>query len=180
MENTNFIQTLEDRGIFLLSSEIETENTDKAIRFILERNIIDVNKLPELKMIINSEGGEMTSAFGLIDIMNASSIPISTHGIGQISSCALMIFMSGKKGRRFISKNTSILSHRYSWGSRGKEHELMARVKEYGLIANRIMEHYKQYSGLSEEDITKYLLPPEDVWLSAEEAVKFGIADAII
>jgi len=64
--------------------------------------------------------------------------------------------------------------------SYGKEHELMARVKEFNNTHARIVEHYKRCTGLDEKSIKKYLLPAEDVWLTAKEAVKYGIADEIV
>jgi ATP-dependent protease ClpP protease subunit len=56
----------------------------------------------------------------------------------------------------------------------------MSKVKEFNNTSERIIEHYKKCTGLSEKDIKKYLLPPEDVWLTAKEAVKYGIADQIV
>jgi ATP-dependent protease ClpP protease subunit len=56
----------------------------------------------------------------------------------------------------------------------------MSRVKEFENTTTRMVDHYKKCTGLSEKDIRKYLLPPEDVWLTAKEAVKFGIADEIV
>jgi ATP-dependent Clp protease protease subunit len=112
--------------------------------------------------------------------MKGSAIPVKTVGLGMIASCGLLTFMSGTKGRRVITPNTSILSHQYSWGSVGKEHELFARVKEFELSTARMMAHYKKCTGLSEKKIREILLPAEDVWLSAKEAVKYGIADKIV
>ena len=109
----------------------------------------------------------------------ASGIPIKTVGLGLIASCGILTFMSGAKGKRIITPNTSILSHQYSWGSTGKEHELFARVREFELSSERMMQHYKKCTGLSEKKIREVLLPPQDIWLSAKEAVKFGIADKI-
>ena len=67
--------------------------------------------------------------------------------------------MSGAKGKRIITPNTSILSHQYSWGSTGKEHELFARVREFELSSERMMQHYKKCTGLSEKKIREVLLP---------------------
>ena len=97
----------------------------------------------------------------------------------MIASCGLLLFITGEKGKRILTPNTSILSHQYSWGSWGKEHELFAQVKEFELSSRRLVEHYKKCTGLSEEDIRTYLLPPEDVWLSGKEAKKLGICDSI-
>ena len=134
----------------------------------------------QIKMIINSHGGYINSAFALIDTMRGSHIPIHTYGLGQIASCALLAFIAGEKGKRFITSNTSILSHQYSGLSIGKEHELMARVKDWNITSERVLKHYKKFTGLSEKDIKKYLLPAEDVFLTAKEAVKYGIADEIV
>jgi ATP-dependent Clp protease protease subunit len=89
------------------------------------------------------------------------------------------MFISGEKGKRILTPNTSILSHQYSWGTYGKEHELFAVVKEFDLTTQRMIAHYRKCTGLTEEKIRKYLLPPHDVWLSAKEAKKLGLCDSI-
>ena len=111
--------------------------------------------------------------------MKASSIPIKTVGLGLIASCGFLIFIAGEKGKRILTPNTAILSHQYSWGSKGKEHELYARVKEFELSTERMIKHYKKCLGMAENKIKEILLPPQDVWLSAEEAKKMKICDKI-
>ena len=150
------------------------------MEFIIVRNLMKKNKPPFIKLLINSPGGFITGAFALIDTMKGSSIPIYTYGLGEIASCGLMTFMAGTKGKRFVTPNTSILSHQYTGGSFGKDHELMATVKEFNNTHARILAHYKKCTGMSEKDIQKYLLPAEDVWLTAKEAVKYGIADEVV
>ena len=56
----------------------------------------------------------------------------------------------------------------------------MSRVKEFENTSKRLIEHYKKCTGQTEDVIKKYLLPPEDVWLTAREAVKYGIADEVV
>ena len=129
--------------------------------------------------MICSRGGDMEEAFALIDVMNSSSIPIKTVGLGQIASCGLLIFLAGTKTRRVLTPNTSILSHQYSWGSDGKHHELFAITKEFGLAQQRMINHYSATTGLDEDTIKTKLLPANDVWLSAEEALALGICDHI-
>ena len=128
---------------------------------------------------ICSPGCDLYACFALIDVMKGSSIPIKTIGMGMIASCGLLMFISGEKGRRVLTPNTSILSHQYSWGSYGKEHELFSAVKEYDLTTERMINHYKKCTGLNETAIRKYLLPPHDVWLGAKEAKKLGLCDKI-
>lgn len=173
------IPTLEEKHYYLFNSAFNSTSTGAAITFILQRNLMN-NPPKQIKMIINSPGGSVADAFALIDTMKGSRVPIYTYGLGEIASCGLLTFIAGEKGKRFITRNTAILSHQFSWFTYGKEHELMATVKEFDNTSKRILEHYKKCTGMSEKDIRKYLLPAEDVWLSAKEAVKYGIADEVV
>lgn len=179
-KNNKLVPSLEDNHYFLFNKDFDSNSTGELIKFIIERNLMIKDQPKMIKVIINSPGGDVNSCFALIDTMKGSNIPIYTYGLGQIASCGLMTFIAGDKGHRYITRNTAILSHQYSWGSFGKEHELMATVKEFNNTSMRILNHYKKCTGLSEKDIKKYLLPPEDVWLTAQEAVKYGLADAIV
>lgn len=175
------IPNIEDLHYYIFSSGFDPSSTADTMRFILARNLMQGKDRPKfMKLIINSPGGEVPSAFALIDTMKGSKIPVYTYGLGEIASCGLLTFMAGEKGKRFITRNTAILSHQFSWGSMGKEHELMASVKEFNNTSQRIIDHYKRCTGQTEATIKKYLLPPEDVWLTPKEAVKYGIADQIV
>ena len=167
------------RGHHVFMEDVTQESMKPLINWIIAENFNKEKKKEELTLGICSRGGDLNACFALVDIMKGSKIPIRTIGMGMIASCGLVIFISGEKGRRILTPNTSILSHQYSWGSFGKEHELFATVKEYDLTTQRMISHYKKCTGLSEKDIRKYLLPPHDVWLSAKEAKKLGLCDSI-
>lgn len=174
-------QLLWDSGIYYMADGFTYESTAPIIKWILEKNLLPDSERPEyLTLAINSPGGSVHAAFALIDIMKGSAIPVRTMGLGLIASCGVLTFMAGEKGHRTLTPNTSIMSHQYSWGSGGKEHELFARVKEFELSTKRMIEHYKKCTGLTEKVIREVLLPESDVWLSAEEAVKYKIADKIV
>ena len=167
------------RGHHVFMSDVTQETMKPLIDWIISENFNQKEKKRELTLGICSPGGDLNACFALVDVMKGSKIPIRTIGMGMIASCGLLMFISGEKGRRILTPNTSILSHQYSWGTYGKEHELFAQVKEYDLTTERIVNHYKKCTGLSEKDIRKYLLPPHDVWLSAKEAKKLGLCDKI-
>lgn len=170
---------LKKSGIYTFMGDVDEDSMLPIIEWILHENYIVKKKKKELILMICSCGGDMEQAFALIDTMNSSAIPIKTVGLGQIASCGLLIFLAGTQGRRVLTPNTSILSHQYSWGSDGKHHELWAITKEFGLAQQRMINHYKRTTGLDEETIKTKLLPPNDVWLSAEEALDLGICDHI-
>ena len=172
-------QMLNDTGMYVFMDEVTHETIKPIIEWILVENHVVKKKKKELLLMICSEGGDLQTAFALIDVMTASTIPVKTVGLGQIASAGLCIFIAGAKGRRVLTPNTSILSHQYSWGSDGKAHELFAQVKEYELTFQRMLELYRDATGLDDEAIRKYLLPPQDVWLSSAEALNLGICDYV-
>ena len=172
-------QLLQDHGMYVFMDDVDNETIKPVIEWILAENHVVKKKKKELLLMICSDGGSVSDAFALIDVMKASSIPIKTVGLGCIASCGLLIFMAGTKGSRVLTPNTSILSHQYSWGSGGKAHELFSITKEFDLTHARMVNHYRECTGLSEEEIKVTLLPPSDVWLTAEEALTLGICDYI-
>ena len=175
----NASQALNDHGIMVLMDEINHETVKPVIEWILHENHVRKKKHKELLLMICSDGGSIAEAFALIDVMRSSRIPVKTVGLGSIASCGLLIFMAGATGRRVLTPNTSILSHQFSWESEGKSHELFATIKEFELTQKRMVTLDREATGLEDDVIRKVLLPPQDVWLSAEEALQYHICDAI-
>jgi ATP-dependent Clp protease protease subunit len=170
---------LNDHGMMVLMGEIHADSVKPVVEWILYENYVKKKKLKELLLMICSEGGDLSVAFALIDVMRSSKIPIKTVGLGQIASCGLLIFLSGHAGRRVLTPNTSVMSHQFSWGSEGKAHELFATMKEFDLVQQRMVNLYQSTTGLDEATIRTILLPPQDVYLSAEEALRYCICDHI-
>jgi ATP-dependent Clp protease protease subunit len=181
MMNKLNLQLKEDtsqHSFYLLMEEINLASCKGVVEWIFEANFGE--ERPELlNLIITSPGGDLNAAFAVIDTMRGSAIPVRTIGLGQIASAGLMIFIAGAKGKRILTPNTSILSHQYTWGAFGKEHELFATVKEFDLTTKKMIAHYKKCTGLSEAKIREILLPPQDMWLSPLEAKKLGICDDV-
>lgn len=178
-DDTGNSSSLTDSGMYLLMGEISNDSIKPVIEWILQANFVVKRKKKELLLMICSEGGDMAAAFALIDVMKSSAIPIKTVGLGQVASAALLIFISGTPGRRVLTPNTSILSHQFAWESDGKAHELFARIKEFDLTQQRMIAHYRSCTGMSDEKIRECLLPPQDVWLSADEARELMITDHV-
>lgn len=172
-------ELLQEAGMYVFMDDVTSESIKPIIEWILVENHVAKKKKKELLLMICSDGGSMEDAFALIDVMKASSVPVKTVGLGSVASSGLLIFLAGAPGRRILTPNTSILSHQYSWGSDGKHHELFAITKEFGLAQKRMVQHYQETTGLDEETIKTKLLPPNDVYLSADEALELGICDFI-
>ena len=175
------LQLKEDQSkhsFFLLMEDISLATCKNAVEWILDANFSE-ERPSMMNLIVCSPGGDLNAAFALIDTMRGSAIPIRTIGLGQIASAGLMIFIAGEKGQRILTPNTSILSHQYSWGAIGKEHELFAQIKEFDLTTKKVIDHYKKCTGLADKKIREVLLPPQDVWLSPIEAKKLGLCDDV-
>ena len=171
-------QGLKDFGIIYISGGIDGGTAESVCKEIIEYNIkAEVN---QIQMVINSPGGSCAAGFSIIDIMEWSRIPIYTTGIGMIASMALLVFMTGEKGRRVVTPRTSILSHRFSAFSVGSHSQLIAGRREEDLAHERIVQHYLAYSNSKDKgELEKCLLRDVDTWLSPEEAVQHGIADRV-
>jgi len=172
-------QALAESGMYVFMGEVTDENIKPVVEWMLHENHVTKKKKKELLLMICSNGGDMGAAFALIDVMMSSAIPVKTVGLGTIASAGLLIFISGTHGRRVLTPNTSILSHQFSWYNEGKAHELFATMREFELTQARMIAHYELCTGLGREEIRNNLLPPQDVWLSASEALALGICDDI-
>lgn len=173
------IVSLHDNGIHFLSGEFDYETANDAITWLLESGLRKKKKYDHLTLIINSHGGDLACGFAIIDMMRASTIPVHTLGLGQISSCGLLTFIAGEKGHRILTPNTSILSHQWAGAASGKAHELVSVQKDFDLTSSRVLDHYQRCTGLDPDAIKTKLLPPHDVFLSANEAIQYNLCDAI-
>jgi ATP-dependent Clp endopeptidase proteolytic subunit ClpP len=175
-------KTLRDLGIYLFAEEVSKSSMKPIVEWIVEENYAKEKK-EFLQLIINSPGGDCSACFMLTDFMDGSNIPIRTSAIGEICSCGFLIFIAGEKGTRTVTTNTSILSHQYSWGRGGKHHELIATRKEEDLTFKRMKDHYEKHITIEKKtkkkEVIDMLLRPSDMWLTPEEAIKYGIADKI-
>ena len=93
-----------EKSTHFLTGEITTDNVNAAIKWIVYENL--EAKERTLTLYINSTGGDLCAAFGLIDMMNTSRHPIRTIGVGSIMSAAFLIFASGHNGERYLGTNS--------------------------------------------------------------------------
>ena len=181
------ISTVEDQiqvdlytnGIHYLTGEIGQFNTTPLIQWIISENAKAVKK-EYLTLYINSIGGDLYDCFAVIDMMKSSKIPIRTIGLGSLMSAAFMIFVSGERGGRTLAKNTSIMCHQFSTSYEGKEHDIKASERETRFVKQKMLDIIKNSTDMDERTIKRKLLPPSDVWLSAQECIDLGVADILL
>jgi len=163
-----------------IMGEIDDENVEKAIRWLLYENMDNSNPDKILTIYINSTGGSLTDAFGLIDVMQNSNFVVRTIGIGNIMSSAFLIFAAGDKGERYVAKNTSIMCHQFTESIDEKYHDIKAALRETENCNKRMVDILTEATGLAPNRVKAKLLPPSDVYMTAEELLEYGVADHIL
>ena len=166
-------------GYLMLDKEFNSENISPLIKAIKFLNTLPKKKQPKrIKLDINSPGGAVWNLTHLLQTIKESKIPVDTHTSGLAASCGCLLLMAGKK--RSATRYADIMSHQYSSGVKGKEHELYGSFKSIKTMSKKMISMYKLYTGKSEKYIRTHLLGATDVWLTASEAKKHNLIDTII
>lgn len=170
----------QEAGVHFLIGDIDEENINEAVKWLAYENIVyDANKV--LTLYINSQGGDLYQALGLIDMMRNSRVPIRTIGYGSIMSAAFLILAAGTPGERYVTKNCGIMCHQFSATEEvGKYHDIKATRKETDRLNKVMLQILKDTTELDEKTIKNKLLPPHDVYMTAEEMINYGAADNIL
>jgi ATP-dependent Clp protease protease subunit len=170
----------QESGVHFLIGEIAEENINECVKWLAYENI-NPSADRVLTLYINSQGGDLYEAFGLIDMMRNSQIPIRTIGYGSVMSAAFLILASGSPGERYITKNCGIMCHQMSATEEmGKYHDIKATRKETDRLNQAMYNVLKESTGLDGRTIKNKLLPAHDVYMTAEEMIAFGAADQIL
>jgi ATP-dependent Clp protease protease subunit len=164
----------------ILTGEIDDDTIDKAIRWLIYENLDTTNAEKVLTLYINSTGGSLTDALGLIDVMQNSNFVVRTIGIGNVMSAAFLIFAAGDRGERYIAKNTSIMCHQFTDSMEDKYHNIKAAMKETEYLNKRMIDVLTEATGLAPSRVKAKLLPASDVYLTAQELLDYGVADHIL
>lgn len=181
MDNTNvFVDT--GKRIIYLSDEINQESVG-----MINFNILSFNQGDdelELKEIgyerkpiqfyINSNGGYIRDMWGLIDLMLESKTPIHTYCSGYAYSAAFDIFLAGSK--RYITKHVSLMYHQLYTCHEGRYQDFIEYKDELNNVQNELEEYVTEHSRVSKERLEEIRSKKIDWYISAEEALKLGIA----
>ena len=169
-----------ENNTYFLTGEIAEENVGKCIKWLTYENF-DIKAEKVLTLYVNSTGGDLYQALALIDVMTTSKYPIRTIGIGTVMSAAFLIVASGSKGERYLSQNTSCMCHQFAGGgSDAKYHDLKAEMKENEMLNISMTEVLVAATGKAPTYVKKRLLPPTDVYMTAQEMIEHGAADYIL
>jgi ATP-dependent Clp protease protease subunit len=140
---------------------LESENADKDIHFY-----------------INSPGGLVSAGMAIYDTMQYIKPDVSTLCIGQAASMGSLLLAAGAKGKRFCLANSRVMIHQPLGGFQGQASDVEIHAREILFLKKRLNELLASHSGQSMETIERDT--DRDNFMSGDEAVKYGLVDAVL
>jgi len=141
----------------------------------------DEEKQP-IEFIISTHGGSASEMFGIYDVMRflqAEDFEVKTVGIGKVMSAGVLLLAAGTKGSRRIGKHARVMLHQVSSGHAGTVSAMENEVEEIKNLQEVYITCLASETDMTKRHIKKLFNRKEDVYISAAQAVEYGIADEI-
>jgi len=172
-----YSRLLKDRIIFLGGS-IDDDTANLIIAQLLFLSNEDSKN--DVHFYINSSGGAITAGLAIYDTMRFLRCEVATYCVGQAASMAAVLLSGGQAGKRFVLTNGRVLLHQPSISGilEGTATDLDIEAKEILRLRNRLYKILAEHTGQNAEKIEKDC--DRNLWLEAEEAINYGLADRIL
>ena len=170
-----YSRLLKERVVFL-GDQVTSETANLVVAQLLHLAYEDPKK--DIKLYINSPGGSIYAGFAIIDTMNYIEPDVQTIGIGLQASMGSLLLSSGAKGKRFCLPNARVMIHQPSSGTEGKITDQEIALKEGIELKRIVIDMMCKNTGKDAKTIERDM--DRDNWMSAEEALKYGIIDEVI
>ncbi|MCR5640629.1 MAG: ATP-dependent Clp endopeptidase proteolytic subunit ClpP [Lachnospiraceae bacterium] len=170
-----FSRLLKDRIIYL-GEEVNETTAGLIVAQLLFLESEDPNK--DIHLYINSPGGMVTAGFAIYDTMQYIKCDVSTICVGLAASMGAFLLAGGAKGKRLALPNAEIMIHQPSGGAKGQATEIEIAAENILKTKKRLNEIIAANTGKTVEQVA--IDTERDHYLSAEEALEYGLIDRII
>jgi ATP-dependent Clp protease, protease subunit len=170
-----YSRLLKDR-IIIIGDEINDQVVNSVVAQLLFLEADNPEK--DISIYINSPGGSTTAGFAILDTMELIKPHVSTICIGMAASFGAMLLLAGEKGKRYALPNSEIMIHQPLGGARGQATEIEISAKRILKLREHINQIISERTGQPFEKVSKDT--DRDFFMSAEEALEYGIIDKII
>lgn len=170
-----YSRLLEDRIIFL-GEGVNEQTANVVVAQLLHLANEDPDK--DIQLYINSPGGSVYDGLAIYDTMQYIKPDVQTIGIGLQASMGAFLLSAGAKGKRFVLPNARVMIHQPSSGTQGKVTDQEISLREALEIKERLATIMSENTGQKLDKIKADM--ERDFWMSAEAAVKYGLADEVI
>ena len=170
-----FSRLLNDR-IIMLSDEVNDATASLVVAQLLYLEGQDPDK--DIHLYINSPGGSISAGMAIYDTMQFIKCDVSTICIGMAASMGSFLLAAGAKGKRLALPNSEIMIHQPLGGAKGQASDIKIQAEHILFIRNRMNTLLSEMTGQPLETIEKDT--DRDNWMTAEDAVKYGLIDKVI
>jgi ATP-dependent Clp protease, protease subunit len=170
-----YSRLLKERVVFLVGPVTEvTANLIVAQLLFLESD----NPDKEVSFYINSPGGSVSAGLAIYDTMQFIKPPVSTLCVGQAASMGALLLAAGAKGARYCLPNSRVMIHQPMGGFQGQASDVEIHAREILYLKGRLNEIFAKHTGQELKSVERDT--DRDNFLSAEQAVGYGIADKVL
>ncbi|HPI97985.1 MAG TPA: ATP-dependent Clp endopeptidase proteolytic subunit ClpP [Synergistales bacterium] len=170
-----YSRLLKDRIIFI-GEPIDENLANITVAQLLFLESEDPDK--DIHLYINSPGGIISAGMAIYDTMQYVRCPVSTICIGQAASMAAVLLAGGSKGKRIALPNARVMIHQPWGGAQGQASDIEIHAREILKMRERLTDILIHHTGQSRRKIKTDT--ERDFFMSAEEAVQYGILDKVI
>lgn len=170
-----YSRLLKDRIIFL-GTPIDDTVANLIVAELLFLQSEDPKK--DIDLYINSPGGSVTAGLAILDCMKVISCDVKTYCVGQAASMGAVLLSAGTKGKRFALPNARVMIHQPSGGSEGTAADIDIQAREILKIRKTLNTILAENTGNTVQKIAHDT--ERDYFMSAQEALDYGIVDSII
>lgn len=170
-----YSRLLKDR-IIMLNGEVNDEVAASIIAQLLFLQSEDPKK--DVDFYINSPGGVVTAGLAIYDAMQMVSYDINTYCIGQAASMGSVLLAAGTDGKRFSLKHSRIMIHQPSGGARGTAADITIQANEINRLKDILYDILAKHCKKDKDTVVND--SQRDFFMSAEEAMNYGLIDKVI
>lgn len=170
-----YSRLLKDRIIFL-GDDVNDDTANLVVAELLFLEAQDPDT--DIQLYINSPGGSVTAGLAIYDTMQYVKPDVATICIGQASSMGAVLMASGAKGKRFSLPNSRLMIHQPMGGFKGQATDIEIQAKEILFLKERLISILFEHTGKDKKILRRDM--ERDFFMSADEAVEYGLIDSVV
>jgi ATP-dependent Clp endopeptidase proteolytic subunit ClpP len=182
-DKQKFVSVIDNNELYFYN-DVNTESalivnktlSDLARQLLIAKITFDLQETPHIKLHINSDGGEVFGALSIVDRIQSSKVPVHSYAEGLVASASTLISVSCHK--RYIRKNTILLIHQVRSWFEGTYEDFNDEKQNMDLIMKVVEDIYLKHTKFTEDELNTLL--KRDIYLNADDAIKYGLADEIV
>lgn len=170
-----FSRLLRERIVFL-GTQVDEQSANLVVAQLLFLEAEDPDA--DIHLYVNSPGGDAYAGFAIYDAMQFVRPDVCTYAVGIAMSAGALVLAAGAPGKRHVLPNAKVMIHQGSGGFRGTPADIQIAAREILSITRRYAEIIARHSGRDAEQVMRDI--DRDRFLEPEEAVEYGLADAVL